>query len=468
VALVGVLLVVFVLLVRPQEFVPALQTFSLLNAVTAITALGVLLQVVLGTQRPPWTPQVPWLLGFLAWCFLVTVRRVGLSGLSVAWEAVGLSAIFMMAVVAAAGSFARWRIVAASLVAVGTLIACVCLHQAQQPAECIAIDTSSAGGDRSGEGTSDGRSCDNEYICEAQGRPRTAYACEKVGLFDTFTEGQRVRWRGTLGDPNELALLLGAIVPLAFALAGIARSKWVRAVMVGAVGLALACVVLTGSRGGQLVVVTVFGAYFVRRYGGKGLLFGAILAFPVLLFGGRTGEEADSSSLERIGLLYEGMDMIRAYPVLGVGVSQFTDHAFGAMTAHNSYVLAAAELGLPGCLLWTMLVYVSVKIPWAIATHPAASLDASVAQDARLRSMARALFVAFAGILVGVFFLSFCYKAVLFVYFGLSGALFVAVKESWPDFDVRVSAREVALVGAVDAALLALVFAYSRWQMSHV
>ena len=463
-ALGGLLLVVFVLLVRPQEFVPSLQSFSLLNAVTAITAIGVLAELALGTQRPPWTPQVPWLSAFIAWCFLVTVRRLGLAGLTVAWEAVGLSAIFMMTVVAAAGTFARWRTIALALVAVGTLIACVCIHQAQQPAECIAIDTSSVGGDRSGEGVPDGRPCDNEYICEAQGRPRTSYACEKVGLFDTFTEGQRVRWRGTLGDPNELALLLGAIMPLAFALASIARSKWLGAVMAGAVALALACVVLTGSRGGQLVVLTVFGAYFVRRYGYKGVVLGAIFALPVLLFGGRAGEEAESSSLERIGLLYEGMDMIRAYPVLGVGVSQFTDHAFGAMTAHNSYVLAAAELGLPGCLLWSMLVYASVKIPWAIASRPLASPGAL---DPRFRPLARALFVAFAGILVGVFFLSFCYKAVLFVYFGLSGALFVAVKQACPAFDVRISGREVALVAVADAALLVFVFVYSRWQMSH-
>src|SRR4029077_21098071 len=122
-------------------------------------------------------------------------------------------------------------------------------------------------------------------------------------------------------------------------------------------------------------VMTVLGAYFVRRYGYRGLIFGALFALPVLGFGGRAGEEADSSSLERIGLLYEGMDMIRAYPVLGVGVNQFMDHAFGAMTAHNSYVLAAAELGLPGCLLWTMLVYASVKIPWVVATRPPAGLD---------------------------------------------------------------------------------------------
>ena len=183
--LVGVLMVVFVLLVRPQEFVPALQTFSVLNAVTAITALGVAVERRRSASRDRHgRPQIPWLVAFIAWCFLVTVRRLGLAGFAVAWEAVGLSAIFMMMVIAAAGTFLRWRTMASALVAVGTLIACVCIHQAQQPAECIAIDTSSIGGERSGEGTADGRPCDNEYICEAQGKPRTAYACEKVGLFE--------------------------------------------------------------------------------------------------------------------------------------------------------------------------------------------------------------------------------------------------------------------------------------------
>ncbi len=80
VAIAGVLMVVFVLLVRPQEFVPALQTFSVLDAVTAITALGVVVEVALGKQKKPWSPQIPWLAAFIAWCFLVTVRRLGLAG----------------------------------------------------------------------------------------------------------------------------------------------------------------------------------------------------------------------------------------------------------------------------------------------------------------------------------------------------------------------------------------------------
>jgi hypothetical protein len=457
VAIAGAVLLVFVLLVRPQEFVPALQPLSLLNLCTAIAVLGILIELALSTSpRAPWTPQLPWLGAFLAWCFLVTVRRIGSEGLTVVWEFVGLSAIFMLVVAFAACSFARWRALAALLVAIGVFLSCTCIHQAQQPAQCIAIDTSSPEGERSGEGTPDGRECDNAYVCEQEGKARVAYACEKVGLFDTFTEGRRVRWRGTLGDPNELALALGAFMPLTLAFASTSRRAWARLAAVVVLGLLLVTVVLSGSRGGQLVVLTVFAVYFVRRYGVRGAFVAAALALPVLLLGGRSGEEAESSSLERIDLLYEGMDMIRAYPVLGVGTGQFTDHAFNGMTAHNSYVLAAAELGLPGSVLWMMLVYTSIKIPWVVATRPPPELDP------RVRAFALALVVALAGMLVGVFFLSFCYKAIFFVFFGLSGALYGLVRRACADFDVRVSLREVARVAAIDAAVLVFVLVYSH------
>jgi hypothetical protein len=463
VAAVGAVLLVLVLLVRPQEFVPALGAVPLLNAVAALAVVGIAVELGMGGQQVSASPQLPWLAAFIGWCFLVTVRRLGLEGLTVAWDFVGLSSIFMLVVTFAAQSLPRWRTLAAALVALGVFFSCTCIHQAHQPAECIAIaiDTSSVEGERSGEGEPDGRACDTAYVCEQQGRARITYACEKVGLFGTFTEGQRVRWRGTLGDPNELAVALGAIMPLPFAFAAGTRKKWVTAATALVLGLSLVCVVLTGSRGGQLVVITVFGVYFVRRYGFKGALVGAILAVPVLLFGGRSGEEAESSSLERIDLLYEGMDMIRAYPLLGVGTGQFVDHAFNGMTAHNSYVLAAAELGLPGSLLWMMLVYTSIKIPWVVATRPPPDLDP------RFSPFALALVVAFAGMLVGVFFLSFCYKALLFVYFGLAGALYGAVKRACPAFELHVSLKEVGRVAVADVAVLVFVLVYSHIEGAH-
>ncbi len=460
-AIAGALLLVFVLLVRPQEFVPALQSIGLLNVCAAVAALGIGVELAVDRRAPSFSPQMPWLLAFVGWCFLVTLTRLGLVGLSVAWEYVGLSAVFMLVIALAARTMPRWRAIAALLVAIGVFLSCTCIHQSRQKAECVAIDTSGGEGERSGEGQSDGRECDSAWTCEQEGQPRTAYVCEKIGLFGTFTEGMRVRWRGTLGDPNELAIALGAIIPLVLAFAN-GPGQWrTKAAAAGIVGLALWCVVLTGSRGGQLVVLAVFGTYFVRRYGFKGALAGALFAMPVLLFGGRTGEEAESSSLERIELLYTGMDLIRANPVLGVGTGQFGDHALNGLTAHNSYVLAAAELGLPGSLIWLMLVYSSVKIPWVVAARPPPGLSEEV------RPFAVALVVAFAGILVGVFFLSFCYKALLFVYFGLAGGLYGAVRRACPSFDASISLKEVVGVAISDAAVLAFVLVYSHLKGGH-
>jgi hypothetical protein len=456
VAIAGTLLLVFVSLVRPQEFIAALRPLSILNLCAAVAAAGLVLELAFGKQRPPWTPQLPWLGAFVLWCFLVTTRPLGLEGISVAWEFVGLSTIFMLVVAFSARSLPRFRAIAAVLVAIGILLSLVCIHQAQQPAQCIVIDTSAENGERSGEGTPDGRACDSAFECERLGKANATYACEKVGLFGSFTTGKRVRWRGTLGDPNELALAVAAITPFSLAFAAAARKFWVNVVTLVVLGVSLVTVILTSSRGGQLVVLTVFGFYFVRRYGWKGLLLGAILATPVLLLGGRSGEEADSSELERIDLLYEGMDMIRAHPFIGVGVGQFADNVPTGMTAHNAYVLACSELGFPGSVLWMMLIYASIKIPWTVLSRPPAGLDA------RVLPFALALVVSFAGILVGIFFLSFCYKAFLFIYFGMSGALYGVVQRACPEFEVRVEPKELARVAAADVAVLVFVLVFSH------
>ena len=69
-ALAGASLLVVVLLGRPQEFIPALQSLGLLNAVAALAVAGILLELALGKQPAPWTPQLPWLAGFVGWSSL--------------------------------------------------------------------------------------------------------------------------------------------------------------------------------------------------------------------------------------------------------------------------------------------------------------------------------------------------------------------------------------------------------------
>jgi len=82
--------------------------------------------------------------------------------------------------------------------------------------------------------------------------------------------------------------------------------------------------------------------------------------------------------------------------------------------------------------------------------------------DRRIIPYGLALLTSFCGIVIGIFFLSFCYHAMLFIYFGLAGALYGLAKQSSPSFNVRVQPKELAFLATADAFLMALLFVYTR------
>jgi O-antigen ligase len=457
VALIGALLLVFVLFIRPQEFIPALQSLSLLNVATGLGVLGIAIEVATGRLKSLASPQLPLLAAFLGWCVICTAIKAGTSAVVDMKTTVLFSTIFMVVVMYAGRSFERFRALAMMLLAISIALAVICSHQAQGEFQCILLDkeeNGQAAHDQS-KGHSDGRTCESYHDCDKDKSSDDEFACEKPGLFDTFTVAHgRVRWRGTFADPNELSVAIGAAMAFAFAMHASSKRKIRHLLLAAVIPIATYCVVLTGSRGGVLVLLAVFGTYFVRRYGAKGIAAGLMAGAPLLMIGGRTGEDAEASSLERIGALYEGVDFFKSSPIFGLGQGQFVEHYF--ITAHNSYLLSAAELGFPGMLLWTLLVYVSVKIPFVLASRPPADVDP------RLVPYAFALVVAFAGILVGIFFLSFCYHNMLFIYFGLAGALYGAAKATSRSFQVKVSLKEVGAIAALDVAFLVILFVYTR------
>jgi O-antigen ligase len=274
-----------------------------------------------------------------------------------------------------------------------------------------------------------------------------------MGLFSTSSVERRVRWRGQLDDPNDLAVFIGAVLPFLFAAAVATKRKLVAALAFGVIGLELYCVVLTQSRGGQIMIATMVAAYLVGRFRSKGAL-GVLVALPVLLLvGGRDGGE--SSTAERKELLYDGLDLALQHPIFGVGINGFLEELHG-LTAHNAYLLAAAELGLPGMFFWTGLLWASLKIPFTIGRRPPDGLDPGV------RMVALALIVSLVGMGVGIFFLSFTFKLVLFVWLGMCGALYGSVLSAHPGFRVGVGLRDcVGIVGFV-MVLLGALFAYTR------
>jgi O-antigen ligase len=182
-----------------------------------------------------------------------------------------------------------------------------------------------------------------------------------------------------------------------------------------------------------------------------------------MLFGARNSEEASSSTLERLDCWASAISIWRSHPILGVGLGQFTEHNY--MTAHNSYLLALAELGLPGILVFSIILYMSAKIPFVILRDVRATpveSGGALAGASIARPWAMALIAAFAGLAVGIFFLSFTYHYVLWIYIGLAGALYSAVRTHHPSLHVRFGARDLAFVAALDVAVVVLAYAYTR------
>jgi len=146
------------------------------------------------------------------------------------------------------------------------------------------------------------------------------YACEHVGLLGTQSAGGRVRFRGTMEDPNELALFVAAVVPLALAFHERRRSALRLGLLAAAVALAGTCALLTQSRTGQLAFLAVLGVYLVSRLRWRGLALGLACAVPILLLGGRDTEEAAASTLSRLEAWEVGLELLRGSPILGVGL----------------------------------------------------------------------------------------------------------------------------------------------------
>ncbi len=429
---------------------------SPLNVVTAIAVLGVMIDVGTGKLKTLRSPQFPFLFAFFAWCFIATTVKVGM-GEALELKSLAFPLIYMLLVMYAASSFEKFRAMAGVLLALALCLAAIGVKQSAAEFECIVVETDEHGyADDASVGEPNGVPCDNPRDCAKEANDfKTDFLCEKPGLFQTFSIGHgRVRYRGTLADPNELSLAIGAGLSFAFAFHASSKRGIRHILLLLAVALATKCVIETQSRGGVLVLLAIFGTYFVKRYGAKGFILAAVFGSPVLLLGGRSGEEAEASALERLGALYEGCDFVRQTPIFGLGAQQFGENYF--ITAHNSYLLAAAELGIPGMIIWTSLVYVSIKTCWVVATQEVPGMDQ------RLVPYAFALLTSFAGILIGIFFLSFCYHPLLFIYFGMSGGLYLSAKKSAPDFKIPVSKKEILAIAILDGVLLMVLFVYTR------
>ena len=118
-------------------------------------------------------------------------------------------------------------------------------------------------------------------------------------------------------------------------------------------------VALTGSRAGQASLLLLFAPFVLQlKSGFSRLLIALSMVAIVLVAHSMTPErlDKDASTADRFDLRYQGTQLAKEYPLLGVGFMAAREYT-GGQPLHNSYVQAFAETGLAGGCLFLMYLY---------------------------------------------------------------------------------------------------------------
>jgi putative inorganic carbon (hco3(-)) transporter len=171
-----------------------------------------------------------------------------------------------------------------------------------------------------------------------------------------YGEIRRLRAAGFLSDPNDLAQILLIALSLTVATGDRARTVLVSLTVLAPAVLLLWAIYLTHSRG-ALIALGVLALVTLRKKIGSVpsavLAICLVLGMMALNFTGGRGISASDGS-DRLELWSQGLELFRRSPLFGTGFGSFAD--LSGLTAHNSFILCLAELGLAGSTIFVALL----------------------------------------------------------------------------------------------------------------
>jgi O-antigen ligase len=290
-----------------------------------------------------------------------------------------------------------------------------------------------------------------------------------VGWTGATMIADRIRYIGILNDPNDLANILLFTLPFSFLFATAGSvNRLFRIVACIAGASALWAIALTNSRGAFLALIAMILAYFwLQRSFRIVMLLGPVMAVALMVLAPERLDESSGdggeSSASRIFAWYAGLQVFQEYPIFGAGFGRFLE--FHERTAHNSFVLALAEVGAFGYLCWFGLVMTSLLLLWRVASvaAPPVGLPASEARVLEdVRRQGRTLLIAMVGLIVSAFFLSRTYMPTLFLALGMSLGFFETARRADPRIPPILRGRVAFLTATVGLASIVLLWVFVR------
>ncbi len=249
---------------------------------------------------------------------------------------------------------------------------------------------------------------------------------------------------GTMFDPNDLAYFLASLFPVSVFY--IVHDEGALKKMCGilTVCVSLAAILVSGSRGGLLGVIGIFMFFLFTRTGGikksykLGFLITVLIVF--IAYSSKINMErymslrdisSDynvSSEQGRLDIWAQGIGLLLANPITGVGVNCFPmaigykREAEGLppkwQATHNSFIQIATEVGVIGFIAFFSMIWGSFKNFGNLKKTSISSPEAYP-----LKTIAGLLQMGFVASLITSFFLSQGYSILFTLFFAFSALL---------------------------------------------
>lgn len=198
----------------------------------------------------------------------------------------------------------------------------------------------------------------------------------------------RMQGLGYYGNPNEFGKLMCTAIPFLGIFLFASGSIFLRLISLAGIAAMVAAVGLTESRTCFVVLGILAIAPFlvsadktlVKRMVVIGIV-GIGLVYVVSLLPGPLQERtqsilnygSDESFQGRVRSWGQGLQMLTWYPLYGVGKGQW--YSYHGLAPHNSYVQVMAEMGLPGIIVFGMLVWTCWKALVSYVKREGSSAD---------------------------------------------------------------------------------------------
>jgi hypothetical protein len=171
----------------------------------------------------------------------------------------------------------------------------------------------------------------------------------------------RLRGMAFINDPNDFAQVMVSLIPCMFFFWKKGNLPFNVLFVLAPVSWLVFGMYLTHSRGGIVALLAVVLFASRRKIGTipAAIIAGGLFAITSVLgwSGGRdVSMEAGAGRMEAWAV---GIDLLKSHPIFGVGFSRFSEYFY--ITAHNTVVVCAAELGMFGLFWWVMFILPTIR-----------------------------------------------------------------------------------------------------------